>query len=258
VFSPVASTADEAGLGASEVRLGENAELRDARLDRRAAEKAGCRLRRALKEGVLRTSSVRRPASGFRSRRDASQSRPRDYHYLILTDPIFRDALPAVALTFLITCSAKRSSTPTRRSAKVRTSSARRGELVLPLHSTTNCCPAVPSVRGVRNLTWRSRTTARKKARSPTFPGSSALPPSALRQGWSRGACRRMSGWLADRLDATTWHGAFRVPRTAFALHGLHLLAPLHWPRHPLREDVNAGDPRSEPPRSRKLSVVTS
>ena len=264
VFSPVAVDAPmkQVWEGIKKYGLAENiAELETRGLTVVPPEKAApAGFAERLKEGVLRY--IERQDGRLPDFENGETHRNHvlgDYHYLILTDPIFQEMLcQPVACVFLdyllgegaivhanaALCKGPHDAPPDG------------GDLVLPLHSDNQLLPGpFHPFAEFCNITWALTDYSKEEGALAYVPGSHLLCRHPL---FGEGVAEALpvecpAGSLII-WHGNTWHGAFRRTAPGVRLStGCIFSRPYIWPRHPLREDVTQEILDRNPPRFAKL-----
>lgn len=213
-----------------------------------------------LRDGVLRFIEKRDGRAPDLETGDTHRNQALgDYHYLILHDPVFQEAVcQPVAVTLLDYLLGE--------NAIVHTNTAickgphdemiPGSDLVLPLHSDNYGMPNPFQTHAeLANITWVLSEYSKENGTLAYVPGSHLLRRHPL-------ASENLSNAVAVNAEpgslicwnANTWHGAFRrmTPGLRISMAGIYS-RPHIWPRHPLREDVTQEILDSNPPRFAKF-----
>ena len=182
-----------------------------------------------------------------------------DYHYLILTDPVFQEMLVQPAqlamLDYLLgeghivhanaaLCKGPHDDPPDG------------GELVLPLHSDNQLLPGpFHPFAEFANATWALTSYSKEEGALAYVPGSHLLCRHPLPgEGVEQAQAVTCPAGSLIVWHGNTWHGAFQRKAKGVRLStGSIYSRPYIWPRHPLREDVTQEILDRNPPRFAKL-----
>ncbi len=182
-----------------------------------------------------------------------------DYHYLILTDPVFQEMLCQPVATTMLDYLIGEGSIVHANAALCKgphDAPPDGGELVLGLHSDNQLLPGpFHPFAEFCNLTWALTEYTKEDGALAYVPGSHLLCRHPLPgEGVAQAIPAESPAGSLICWHGNTWHGAFRRTKPGVRLStGCIFSRPYIWPRHPLREDVTQEILDRNPPRLAKL-----
>ncbi|HEX7035388.1 MAG TPA: phytanoyl-CoA dioxygenase family protein [Pseudomonadales bacterium] len=182
-----------------------------------------------------------------------------DYHYLILHDPVFQEALCQPAAVALVDYLLGESCIVHAHSALCKGPHDELipgSDLVLPLHSDSQLLPGpFHPFAEFANVTWALSDYSKEAGALAYVPGSHLLCRHPLPgEGVDRAVAVEAPAGSIICWHGNTWHGAFRRTIPGLRLSVACIFSrPYIWPRHPLREDVTQEILDANPPRFAKF-----